>query len=377
MKVCHCFTTHISLIFLEGQLQFMQENGVDLHIVVSFHEDIDVDKYPGISFHFIPIVRAINFKKDFVALLKLLSLFRQRKFDIIHLHTPKASLLGSLAAKLLLHKRIVYHLHGLVAIKNNNPIYGLTNLFERLPFLFSKHVLSVSQSMQEYCITNKLVKRNKIQVLANGTINGIDGLNKFNPINASIINFKTNFISSNKLENKFIVGFVGRICIDKGFFDFVNLANKLAIHSLNFTFLIVGGNELEQEVSVFLEQQAKFQYIHIDSTTNPENYIAMLNLLVLPSCREGFGLVVAEASALQVPVVAYDIVGVRNAVVNEVTGKLVEAGNEDKLLKAVQFYYANPKVAKEHGECGRQFILSNFNPSNVWQEQLKFYKSIL
>lgn len=377
MKVCHCFTTHISLIFLEGQLQFMQENDVNLHIAVPFHKDIDVAQYPGISFHFIPMVRSINLRKDFVSLFKLLSLFRQREFDIIHLHTPKASLLGSLAAKLLFHKGIIYHLHGLVAIKNNNPIYGLTNLFERLPFLFSNHVLSVSQSMKEYCIANKLVKINKIQVLANGTINGIDGLNKFNPSNKTIIYFKTNFISENKLENKFIVGFVGRICIDKGFFDFVNMANKLAIHSQNCAFLIVGGNELEQDVSIFLEQKAKFQYIHIDSTTNPENYIALLNVLVLPSCREGFGLVAAEASALQIPVVAYDIVGVRNAVVNEVTGKLVEAGDVDELLKAVQFYYANPKVAKEHGESGRHFILNNFNPSNVWQEQLKFYKSIL
>jgi glycosyltransferase involved in cell wall biosynthesis len=377
MKVCHCFTTHLSLIFLEGQLQFIQENGVDIHIAIPFHKDIDVGKYPGISFHFIPMVRYVSLIKDLVSLFKLLSLFKKIKFDIIHLHTPKASLLGSLAAKLILHKRIVYHLHGLVAIKNNNPIYGLTNLFERLPFLFSNHVLSVSQSMQEYCITNKLVKRNKIQVLANGTINGIDGLNKFNPNNKTIIDFKTNFITENKLVNKFIVGFVGRICIDKGFFDFLNIANKLAIHSQNCAFLIVGGNELEQDVSIFLEQKAKFQYIHIDSTTNPENYIALLNVLVLPSCREGFGLVAAEASALQIPVVAYDIVGVRNAVVNEVTGKLVEAGDVDELLKAVQFYYANPKVAKEHGESGRHFILNNFNPSNVWQEQLKFYKSIL
>ena len=103
----------------------------------------------------------------------------------------------------------------------------------------------------------------------------------------------------------------------------------------------------------------------------------MLNVLVLPSCREGFGLVAAEASALQVPVVAYDIVGVRNAVVDGETGKLVEPGNQESLLKAVLHYYSNQKVAKEHGECGRHFVLNNFAPAIVWQEQFNFYKSIL
>ena len=377
MKVCHCFTTHISLIFLEGQLQFMQDHDVDLHIAVPFNKDLDLSKYPEITFHFISMARKISFKKDLISLFKLIVLFKKKNFDIIHLHTPKASLLGSLAARMLFHKRVIYHLHGLVAIKNNKPIYNLTNLFERLPFLLSNYVLSVSPSMKEYCIKNKLVNRKKIQVLGNGTINGIDALSKFNPSKASIKNFKSDFISKNKLENKFIVGFVGRVCVDKGFFDFVNIANELAASLPHCMFLIVGGNELEQNVTDVLTEQAKFQYIYVDSTDTPENYIAILDVLVLPSCREGFGLVAAEASALCVPVVAYDIVGVCNAIVNGKTGTLVEAANKGAMYNAIKHYYLTPNSAKHHGFQGREYILTHFPPSVIWQEQFKFYNSIL
>lgn len=377
MKVCHCFTTHISLVFLEGQLQFMQQQGIDLHIAVPFHKNLDLTKYPEITFHFISMTRSISFIKDLSSLFKLIALFKKEKFDVIHLHTPKASLLGSLAARLLMHKRVIYHLHGLVAIKNSKPVYNLTNLFERLPFLLSNHVLSVSPSMKEYCVTNKLVNRNKIKVLGNGTINGIDALNRFNPNDLSIKSFRYDFISQNKLENKFIVGFVGRICADKGFFDFVNIANELVGKYPDSIFLIVGRNELEQNVVDFLTEQAKFQYIYVDSTDSPENYIAILDVLVLPSCREGFGLVAAEASALCVPVVAYDIVGVCNAVINGETGTLVTAANKKAMCDAVEYYYLNPNSAKQHGLQGRKYVLTQFPPSAIWQEQLKFYKSLI
>lgn len=377
MKVCHCFTTHVSLIFLEGQLQFMQEHDVDLHIAVPFNKDLDLSKYPEITFHFISMARKVSFKKDFISLFKLIALFKNKSFDIIHLHTPKASLLGSLAARMLFHKRVIYHLHGLVAIKNNKPIYNLTNLFERLPFLLSNFVLSVSPSMKEYCIKNKLVNLKKIQVLGNGTINGIDAVNKFNPSKASIKNFKCDFISKNKLKNKFIVGFVGRVCVDKGFFDFVNVANELAASFSNCMFLIVGVNELGRNVIDVLRELAKFQYIYVDSTDTPENYIAILDVLVLPSSREGFGLVAAEASALCVPVVAYDIIGICNAVVNGETGTLVEPADKGAMYNAIRYYYLSPNTAKYHGLQGREYILTHFPPSVIWQEQLKFYNSIL
>ena len=101
------------------------------------------------------------------------------------------------------------------------------------------------------------------------------------------------------------------------------------------------------------------------------------DILLLPTKREGFGLVGAEVNALEIPVVGYDIPGFRDAVLSEETGLLVDFENTDQLFEAVLHYYKNPSLKKVHGENGRKRVIKDFDSSLIWKSLYHEYKKLL
>src|SRR5690606_3616307 len=101
--------------------------------------------------------------------------------DILHVHTPKASFLGGIAGRLSLQKNIVYHMHGLVSSKGNEISSSLLYYFEKITCTLATKIFAVSHSLKEFAIEGRYCNPNKIEVLANGTVNGIDWKDRFNP----------------------------------------------------------------------------------------------------------------------------------------------------------------------------------------------------
>lgn len=99
----------------------------------------------------------------------------------------------------------------------------------------------------------------------------------------------------------------------------------------------------------------------------PQKYMVYFDILLFPTKREGFGLVAAEANSLGIPVVGYDIPGLRDAVSNKKTGTLVHFGDRIKLLNAVLSYYNSPKLKKLHGENGRVRVIKKFEQTAIWE----------
>jgi glycosyltransferase involved in cell wall biosynthesis len=332
--------------------------------------------FPSVKIEIVPLRRKISPARDLHVLFSLYRLFRKRQFDIIHLHTPKASLLGVLAARLARHKRIIFHLHGLVSLRLNKIEKGLIYFVERVPFRLSHQVLCVSNSLAQYCVNKSLVKEEKIRVIANGSINGIDFEKKFNP---KLVSPKSRILRQElKLEDRFVVGYVGRMTGDKGLLDLLDVAQNLAKKVQDFTLLMVGPNEMAGDLRSHLEsslQGVAFRYV--DRTENPENFLFLCDVFLFPSHREGFGLVLAEASAMKVPNVAYDIVGVRDAVKNGHTGILVDPGSIGGLTRAVMNYYQDSDLRRLHGNQGRRWVEASFDPEQIWCEQFQVYKQLM
>ncbi|NQZ23888.1 MAG: glycosyltransferase family 4 protein [Colwellia sp.] len=378
MKICHCFSSSQSAYyFLDGQIQYMQKHGHTIAFAVPDDGFIDQLKtmFPNVKIHIIPIVRPINLISDFKALFYFIKLFRKERFDIIHLHTPKASLLGAIAGRILGHPNIIFHLHGLVSLKFNIPIKGLTLLMERVPLLLSHKVICVSKSLAQLCVDNRFISAKKIMILANGSINGIDYANKFN--RKRIIDETTKLQKELKIEDKFVIGYLGRINNDKGIYDIIDVINTLSKSIPNLIMVFVGPNELPVDIDRFFQDKLNTSYIYIPRTPQPELYISVFDVMLFPSYREGFGLVTAEANALKVPVVAYNIAGIRDSIVNNKTGFLVEPDNKKALVQSIKHYHDYPEIRKMHGENGRIQIKSKFTPQIIWQAQLQFYEDLL
>lgn len=355
----------------------MQANGIEISLAVPNDGFIGNLKksYPGVQIYEVPLKRTVSPFSDLRALLGLVFLFRKQRFDVVHLHTPKASLLGSIAARLVGRSTVLYHLHGLVSMRFNQLSRGAMLAMERIPFRLSHRVLAVSRSLAEFCIDRGLVPRDKIDVICDGSINGIDCEKRFE--RRAVSAGSDELRDSLGLRNRFVVGYVGRMSKDKGALDFGLVARQIGNSIPNLTFLLVGPNEMGEEWPGLLRRSmAEADYRYVDRTDHPERFLSLFDVMLFPSVREGFGLAAAEASAMQVPVVAYDIVGVRDAVRNGASGTLVTPGCTDQLASAVVEYHDNPDIAARHGKQGREWVEERFVPSRIWREQAEYYKEV-
>ncbi len=380
IRLLHIFTAPQSAyFFLKGQLDFMVEKGFEVKVIMPADDEFNPKfklEQPTIEVININFEREISLKNDFVCFFKLLRVLKISNPDIIHLHTPKASLLGVVASRLLRKKIIIYQMHGLVSAYGNDLRKGLVYYMENLTCALATDIFAVSQSLKTLAIEKKLCKREKIKVMANGTINGIDFKTQFNP---SLITMQNSDLL--KIANDFfIIGFVGRLHQDKGVLDYVKVLSKLKKENLKTVGFVVGPDESHGNFDLLLEKydlQAGSDIFLFGQQLNPHNFMVYFDILLLPTKREGFGLVAAEANALEIPVVGYDIPGLRDAVVNGETGILVPFSNQIKLYEAVEMYYNLPNLLVQHGKQGRARVIKKFEPMRVWQAIFNEYKLLL
>jgi glycosyltransferase involved in cell wall biosynthesis len=208
-------------------------------------------------------------------------------------------------------------------------------------------------------------------VLHNGSGNGVDAINKFNPIlfdDHSVVQLKKSLGID---VNQKVIGFVGRLAIDKGLSELVDAWKIVRGKNRSVCLLILGGEDARDPAPNTLISDLKSDprvrmVGSIDNAKVPLYYSAM-DLLALPTYREGFPNVVLEASAMELPVVACEVTGCVDAVVDGVTGTLVPARDSVNLANSIIKYLDNPEICKKHGTAGRQRALRDFRPEDLWE----------
>jgi len=379
MKLIHVFSAPMSaFFFMNGQLDYMVSKGVEVIVIMPSDNEFNQkfkERHNDVQLININFKRNISLYNDISCFFQLLWVFGKYKPNIIHLHTPKASLLGALAARILFKKNIIYQMHGLVSSYGNNVNKGLLYWMERLTCFLSTQIFAVSNSLMKFAIENKYCRRKKISVIENGTINGIDYQNQFNPLN---INQSTNKIKE-LTHNKYVIGFVGRLLKDKGIDNYLNIILKCKLNNIPVIGFVVGPDESKGYYNLLLKKYNLTEGKDIYSfgqQLNPENYIIHFDVLLLPTKREGFGLVAAEANALEVPVIGYDIPGLRDAVLNDETGLLVDFENIEKLFQSILLYFEHPEVKLKHGRNGRKRKVKDFDSKTIWHSIFLTYCKI-
>lgn len=374
MKVIHITTVPQSLIFLQNQLKYFQSKNIDVHLITSPGEKgEEFAEKEKITAHFIQMTRAITPFRDLLALLKLCMLFAREKPQIIHAHTPKAALLSMLAGFILRIPNRIYHIHGLYYMSASGSKRRLLKLLEKLTCLLATEIYVVSFSLQDFAIQEQLTTHQKSQVIHNGTINGIDAKNRYNPLH-----YKQKRKEIRQAlhinDDAFVIGFVGRLVIDKGIQELVNawktLQNRLDIE---IHLLCVGEEECDK-TSLLLDQIRLEKRVHLIGFVDElAPYYAAMDVLALPSYREGFGSVLGEASAMQIPVIATNIPGCLDAVQHNKTGQLVEVQNVKELVQAIEYYLLHRNIRKKHGIAGRKRVEQLYQPEQVWHAMYEQY----
>lgn len=365
MKIIHVCSSSMSFkFFLREHLINLANEGHKV-IAVCGEEDLEERRYladNNIEFIVIPLERKIKLGSDIKSLWKLIKLFLSIKPDMVHTHTPKASLLGTLAARFGRVKKVIFHCHGLAFIKYDKVISKVGFFIERLPILFAHSTLAVSPSLAAFLTKKKYSFGKKIQVLGAGSICGVN-ISHFSQLERKAINHT-------HMKKSLVIGFLGRINNDKGINDFIYVVESLVARGFNVKGHIAG--YLEDRTLTFPACITTFGPV---SRGGAPSFLSSCHLFLFPSSREGFGLAAAEASAMGIPVVAYDIIGIRDAVINYKTGFLVEPGSVGQLVEKCEILLSNSELSNKFGLEGRKHIQENFSAKKVAKDFLDFYES--
>jgi len=332
----------------------------------------------GVEVFELSMVRGMSPLQDAIAILRLARLLRRLRPAIVHTHTPKASLVGMIAASLARVPVRLYTIHGLIMESGRGKSRRLMAAVERLICRLATRVYAVSGSVREIIVGEGICPADKIKLLARGTIDGIDGerfsRGAVDPAQVAALRARAGLP-----EKAEVIGFVGRIVRDKGIVELLDAFDELKASRPRLHLLLVGSFEAEDPLPPETVAGIRGdERIHLlEWLDDPRAAYRLMDLVALPTYREGFPYVPMEAAAMELPVVASRVTGCVDAVVDGVTGLLLPPRDPRALAAALGSLLDDRTRAQELGRAGRERVLRDFAPEAIHQALLAEYRALL
>jgi glycosyltransferase involved in cell wall biosynthesis len=337
IKICHIITRLDKGGSAEVVLQLAGElhaRGYDVHILSGLTVDptpavAEFTRKTGIAVRFIPhLQRDIRPAQDILALFYLINLLKREKPAIVHLHTSKAGFIGRIAARLAGVPCIVFTTHGHI-------FYGYFSKLKTWAFIGMERVAA------HFCdVITTLTEKEKTDFLNLGIANP----QKIVPVpnGMDLQPFFTAKRGQLRQEfgipdETFLIGWIGRFEPVKGPVFFLSVCERLRDRSHGGVMAVMAGDG-----SLYDEMKCRRDGLGLDNfllmpgyRSDIRNLVADMDIIVLTSLNEGFGMVILEAMAAGKPVIASDVGGVSELVADHVTGYLVRQGDTDAIVNHV------------------------------------------
>lgn len=374
-KICIVATTSYPLlVFMKPHIaMFAEKYDVTLVAKADFN-DLALILNSNVKFINVKISRKVSLLQDIASWVALYIIFKKERFEVVHSLMPKTSLLGVTAAYAARVPKRIHTFTGQVWANKKGVARICLKLFDLIVAKFATGLLTDSFSQRRFLIQQNIVKEEKIIVLGNGSVCGVD-IKRFKPCHEARAKIRKEL---NLPDNAIIYIFLGRLSIDKGILDLVNAFAEIALAKPNAYLLIVGPDEenLSKHIKILLSNVSS-QYRFVSFVTNPEHFMACADIFCLPSYREGFGSVLIEAAAVGLPVIASNIYGITDALIKNVTGLIHEPKNVEDLKRAMLVLLNQPELRYKMGTAGQQRAVEFFNTSILVNEMASYYKNLL
>ncbi|MGE0590152.1 MAG: glycosyltransferase family 4 protein [Cyclobacteriaceae bacterium] len=377
IRLLRITTVPISLQYLlRGQLSFMQKHGMEVMAVSAEGPEVQIITEAGIPHAIIPFTRAITPVRDFLCLLKLIQLIRIFKPQIVHSHTPKAGLIGMLAAWWCSVPVRLHTVAGLPLMEATGIKRWVLQLTEKATYFCSTEIYVNSKSLVSFIQSEFKAQNLKLKTIGNGSSNGID-LEYFS-VTQDLELAATDVRCQLSIQSgEFLFCFVGRMVRDKGMVELIQAFLKICESGKKVRLLLVGHFEdsldpLPKHIHEVIDTHNNIFKAGFKSDVRP--WILASDALVLPSYREGFPNVLLQAGALEKPSIATNINGCNEIILDGKTGWLVPTKDPEALQQAMESVMCDEKWCKEAGRYARNFVADNFDQSYVWNEILKEYR---
>lgn len=358
----------------------MSANGFDLLMISADGKELaEVIQNEQCRHIIVPMTRKITPFTDLTCLFQLIRIFRKEKPDIVHTHTPKAGLLGMLAAKICGVRTRIHTVAGLPLMVEKGFKYQVLKFSEKLTYSSAGQVWPNSNSLMQFIREKKLCRPEKLRMIGKGSTNGID-LSRFSKqaLDEKIIsNVKKELNYSPEIIYLLCIG---RLVADKGVVELVNVFEQLQKKNTSLKLVLVGTFETSLDplpAATLHEIETNPSIIHITWTNHVEYYMQLAHYFVFPSHREGFPNVLLQAGAMELPVICSQITGNIDIVTHNETGLVFESGDEHQLLKLLEYALAHSQHMKTMAKQLQSEISENYRQENIWQNMLAAYKSLV
>ena len=368
-SICFVATVEFAVsAFLLNHLKELSKY-YDLTVIVNLkNPNFLIDTKLDINFVNINFSREINIISDLLSLAQLVYLFLIKRYDAVHSITPKAGLLAMIASFLTFIPVRIHCFTGQVWATKSGSSRLFLKLIDKVIGILSTQNIIDSKSQYNFLVKNNVLNEDKSLVFGSGSVSGVDLL-KFKP------NIKVKLSLRKKLNistSSFVFVFIGRINFDKGIYD---LIDSFILADLKSAYLLIIGPDEESILSKFKDKQSNI--IFSDITSSPQDFLAVSDVLCLPSHREGFGNIVIEAAATGLPSIVSNIYGLSDAIVQNKTGLTHEPKNVEEITRLMIALFNDRKLVARLGKAAKKRAISEFDSKILVKHWKDFYNQKL
>jgi len=374
-KILRITTVPISLnILLRGQLKFMREQGYEVITASADGPEVqEVCDREGVKHFKIDFTRILSPLQDLRALIQLIRLIRDEKPDIVHTHTPKAGLLGMLAARICSVNCRMHTVAGMPLMEASGLTRRILIMTEIITYFCAQKVYPNSYRLKEYMEAKFPAFKSKFEIIGEGSSNGIN-TNYFstNEVSEELINKVQ--INHNIPLNSTVFIFVGRLVEDKGIHELVKAFKNIEANSY---LILVGAFEDEREAvnpEIKSEIENNRRIIHVGFQKDIRPFLAASDIFVFPSYREGFPNVVLQAASMGLPSIVSDINGSNEIITHDENGLIVPVKSANELESAMVELLTDLSNRKALAAKARHSIMNKYDQQKVWKAILNEYQ---
>lgn len=325
----------------------------------------------GVIYSPIQIDRKIGFS-NLKTVFQLVKLFSKEKPDVVHVHTPIAAVLGRVAAKIARVPVIVYTAHGFYFHENMTPlVYKVCFTIEKIMGKFFSDLI-FTQSQEDADIANKGNFKTKKDIIC--ISNGIDVDKVFNPNNITEVEKERLRQEFSIKQGDTVLTFIGRLVEEKGILDLLNAIKH--VHRKDLKVILIGDviqgdrteNKLDEKLNQFKKELNNVFFV--GNRSDIPQLLSISDIFCLPSYREGMPRSIIEAMAMHNAIIATNIRGSREEVIDEETGYLVPLNNPVEISAKINLLMNDKSRLAEFKINGRKRAVHLFNEQRVIETQL-------
>lgn len=367
----YLITSDISARFLRGQHAYLIERGYTIHVGTS-RSPRGLQFDDGVVVHHIGFEREPDARADLRAFVQTLRLIRSVRPDIVNASTPKAGLIGMVAAWLCRVRRRVHVVRGFRYETMAGRRARLMRRLEGLSIRLATDVTFNSASLMEVAERDGLITPGRGRLLGGGSGNGVD-VGRFHGRFDRLECRRELGID----ESRPTVGFIGRLTADKGVPDLIRAFDLLAGRVPDVQLVVIGDYEEGSPVPRDLRDRIRDDpaITHLPWSDAPERTYPAFDVVAFPSYREGLPNVVMEAQASGVPVAGYDATGTRDAVSDEARAFLVPTGDAEALARALATLLTDEALRDGLIARNREWVAATFSQERIWSDLERIYAS--